>query len=153
MTTPSHLRRTGACSMIRSRLLLDTCAVIWMASGATLARQASLAIDAAFVEGSELRVSPITAWEIGLLARKGRLPATVPPTELFRSFVEADGVGLSAISPEILIDSSFLPGEMHGDPADRIVIATARSEDLTIVTRDQAILAYAQQGYVRALAC
>ncbi len=139
--------------MTRNNLLLDTCAVIWMASGAPLSSQASSAIDEAFAAGTELRVSPITAWEIGLLASKGRLPATVPPIELFRSFVEADGVGLSAMSPEILVESSFLPGDMHGDPADRIVIATARSEDLTIVTRDQAILNYAQQGYVRAMAC
>jgi PIN domain nuclease of toxin-antitoxin system len=124
-----------------------------MASGTPLSDQARSAIDEAFRGGSELFVSPITAWELGLLARKGRLPATVSPVDLFRSFVETDGVGIAQMSPEILVDSSFLPGEVHGDPADRIVIATARSDDLTIVTRDKAILSYAEQGYVRALAC
>ncbi len=53
----------------------------------------------------------------------------------------------------MLIDYSFLPGEFHNDPVDRIIVATARALALTVVTRDKAILDYARQGYVLALPC
>ena len=54
---------------------------------------------------------------------------------------------------EVLIASSFLPGRIHLDPLDRIVIATARAHGLTILTRDRLILDYAAEGHVTALAC
>jgi PIN domain nuclease of toxin-antitoxin system len=46
-----------------------------------------------------------------------------------------------------------LPGRLHDDPIDRILVATARREGLTLITRDRAILDYAAQGHVRALPC
>ena len=52
------------------------------------------------------------------------------------------------MSPEIAIESSFLPGEFHGDPADRIIVATARINDLILLTRDKKILNYGEQSYV-----
>jgi PIN domain nuclease of toxin-antitoxin system len=54
---------------------------------------------------------------------------------------------------EILADSCALPGKPPNDPADRIIIATARESDMTIVTRDRLILDYARAGHVRAMAC
>jgi PIN domain nuclease of toxin-antitoxin system len=67
--------------------------------------------------------------------------------------IATPGVRVEALSPEVLIESSFLPGDLHRDPADRILIATARRSDLTLVTRDQTILRYAREGHVRAIAC
>jgi PIN domain nuclease of toxin-antitoxin system len=72
---------------------------------------------------------------------------------LFGEVLATEGVRIEPLSPEVLIDSSYLPGNLHRDPADRILIATARSLGLTIVTRDRIILDYADQGHVRALAC
>ncbi len=57
------------------------------------------------------------------------------------------------MSPEILIASSFLPGNLRRDPADRILVATAREHDYVLLTRDAALLDYALEGYVQALAC
>jgi PIN domain nuclease of toxin-antitoxin system len=57
------------------------------------------------------------------------------------------------LSISILVESCGLPGTPPDDPADRIIIATARAHGLTIVTRDGAILKYAQLGYVKALRC
>ena len=136
-----------------SRLLLDSCAVIWMAQDKQLSERAEEALTEAFQARRPVGVSPITAWELGLLSRQGRLPAAVPPGVLFDRFTSADGVVLEPLTPTILIDSSFLPGSFHKDPADRIIVATARALELTIITRDTAILDYAEQGYVRALAC
>ena len=81
------------------------------------------------------------------------MPTALPPSSLFRDVAMADGVRVEALSPEVLIASSFLPGTLHRDPADRILIATARAHDLAIVTRDRIILDYAGQGHVKAVAC
>jgi PIN domain nuclease of toxin-antitoxin system len=62
-------------------------------------------------------------------------------------------VALCDLSAEILLNSSFLPGEFHGDPADRMMAATARDFGFTLLTRDRALLAYAAQGHLAAIAC
>jgi PIN domain nuclease of toxin-antitoxin system len=136
-----------------SRLLLDTCAVLWMAQDVAIAPEAQRQIDGALMEGRSIGVSAITAWELGQLSRKGRLAAAVSPQNLFNRFVQPDGIEVEPLTPSILIDSSFLPGDFHNDPADRIIVATARAFALTVVTRDHKILAYARQGHVLALAC
>lgn len=87
------------------------------------------------------------------MCARGRLAAARSPTSIFGDVIATAGVKVEALSPEVLIESSFLPGSLHSDPADRILIATARAFDLTLVTRDQLILDYARSGHVRALAC
>jgi PIN domain nuclease of toxin-antitoxin system len=139
--------------MRNDRLLLDTCAVIWIALDAGLSKGAEESIAASTRTGVDVGISVITAWELGLLSARGRLPAAAGPSVLFDDLIARDGIVLEQLTPTILIDSSFLPGDFHNDPADRIIVATARAHDLTVVTRDKAILAYADQGYVRALAC
>jgi PIN domain nuclease of toxin-antitoxin system len=62
-------------------------------------------------------------------------------------------VQLAPMSPNLLIDSSFLPGKPPRDPADRIIAATARDHGCTLLTRDRVLLDYAKQGHIRVLAC
>lgn len=107
----------------------------------------------AAIIGQNVGVSPISAWELGLLSAKGRLSAAQSPAAIFADVLTTPGVRVEALTPNLLIDSSFLPGKLHRDPADRILIATARALDLMLVTRDEAILDYADKGHVRALAC
>ncbi len=136
-----------------TELLLDTCAAIWMAEGAFIEPAALAAMKAASEDGRALRLSIITAWELGLLAKSGRATMASSPNSVFQAFLRLPGVRAQQLSADILIDSSLLPGKLHGDPADRIIIATARALDLTVVTRDRHILDYADKGHVRALAC
>ena len=138
---------------MKTELLLDTCAVIWMAEGTGMAPDATAAIDEAFGRGESLRVSAITAWELGLLSRRGRLPLAQSPHQLYQELVATDGIEEVGAGSNVLLDSSFLPGILHNDPADRIIIATARAYNLTIMTSDKLILNYAGQGHVRALRC
>jgi PIN domain nuclease of toxin-antitoxin system len=140
-------------SGVTGKLLLDTCAIIWVALKQPINPEARSALNAVVGTDEKVSVSPISAWELGLLSAKGRMPTTTSPANLFRAVVMADGVKVEALSPELLIESSFLPGKLHRDPADRILVATARALGLTLVTRDQIILDYAQQGHVSALAC
>ncbi len=133
--------------------LLDTCAIIWIALNQPMRPEAVAAMNRAFAAEQRVRVSPISAWELGLLSAKGRLPTVRSPMDIFGETITTPGVRIEALSPEVLVEASFLPGRLHRDPADRILVATARRLDLTLVTRDQVILDYAHQGHVRALSC
>ncbi len=134
-------------------LLLDTCAALWLVAGAPLSDAAVAAIAQAGEAGSALQISPITAWEIGLLARKGRFRSSQSPQRWFDQLRNLPGLAVCDLSPEVLLASSFLPGDLHGDPADRIMAATARECGFTLLTRDRALLDYAAEGHLAAIAC
>jgi len=134
-------------------LLLDTCAVIWIAQDQPIAPAALRAIEREASSGRPAQVSPISAWEIGMLAAGSRVNLTMAPARWFRHFIDRVDVMLAELTPDILIASWFLPGGMNRDPADRIICATAREGGHTIVTRDRKILDYAAAGHCRALAC
>lgn len=100
-----------------------------------------------------LYLSPISAWEIGVSVSKGRLSLPLAPLDFINEFIDRMQAKLSPLSPAIMISSSNLPGHIHGDPMDRILIATARTQNLVLVTSDRPILAYADAGHLRAMAC
>jgi len=131
-----------------SDLLLDTCAVLWLANGAELTTEARSAIAQ-----RNVHVSPISAWEIANLVRKSRIALTLPTTTWFRQAAEKMQAAMPQLTVEVLTGSCELPGSPPNDPADRIIIATARDANMVVVTRDTEILAYSRAGYVRALAC
>ncbi len=131
-----------------SDLLLDTCALLWLADGAELAADARKAI----ADGN-LNVSPISVWEIANLVRKKRIVLAMPVVRWIRQVLEKTEAAISDLSIEVLAGSCELPGSPPGDPADRIIIATAREASLVLMTRDRDILTYARNGYVRTIAC
>lgn len=136
-----------------SALLLDTCAAIWIAEDEPIATAAVAALDAAARNGTTVFVSAMSAWEVGVLVARRRITLSMAPEAWFRRLLSVPGVGLAALDPETLIASSFLPGEPPGDPVDRILAATARAGGYRLVTRDQGLLAYAEEGHIAALAC
>jgi PIN domain nuclease of toxin-antitoxin system len=134
-------------------LLWDTCAAIWIYEKARLSRAALDAMGAAHREGVPSYVSPITAWEVGMLASRGRLQLLIRPERWFANLFEVPGVRLADMSPDLLIASSYLPGKPPRDPTDRIIAATARELGATLVTRDRRLLDYGEQGHVAVLEC
>ena len=134
-------------------LLLDTHTWVWVIEGDERLRNspAMRVIEESATE-SALQVSAISVWEIGMLESKGRLRFAVPCLQWVLNALKAPGIRLAALTPQIAIESSRLPGSFHGDPADRIIAATARSVGATVVTRDQRLLEYAEAGHLRALA-
>jgi PIN domain nuclease of toxin-antitoxin system len=134
-------------------LLLDTCAAIWLAEAQGLSEEARLVLEEAYETRAAVYVSPITAWEIGLLVSRGRLSLLIKPQLWFQRLFDVLNFRLAEMSPEILIASSFLPGAPPRDPADRIMAATAREYGYVLVTRDGPLLDYAEQGHIQAVAC
>src|SRR5580704_7493429 len=110
-------------------------------------------MDAAHRRGIPSYVSPITAWEIGMLVSRGRLQLLIRPERWFANLFDVPGVQLADISSDLLIASSFLPGSPPRDPTDRIIIATARELGATLITRDRALLDYGAQGHVNVVEC
>jgi PIN domain nuclease of toxin-antitoxin system len=133
-------------------LLLDTHALLWLDSGAPMTRESLAAIDQAAGNGQVL-ISPVSAWEIGLLVRKARIRLDLEPIAWFERVLKLPGIRLTPLAVSAAISSSFLVEPFHGDPADRLLIATARHFSATLVTRDARLLSYASAGHVQALAC
>lgn len=133
--------------------LLDTCAMIWATQLAPLSIEVTALLNAQYGERGQLSISVMSAWEIGMLISKGRLPTRKDALTWFTDFAADAEVTVLDVTPDVLVASSFLPVPIHNDPTDRIIVATARKHDLTIITRDRAILAYGAAGHVKTLAC
>lgn len=86
-----------------------------------------------------------------MLAQKGRITLGQPSLPWIKNAIKASNVHLVHLSPEIAIESTELPGNFHGDPADRIIVASARILNFTILTRDQKILQYSKEHRVHAM--
>jgi PIN domain nuclease of toxin-antitoxin system len=133
-------------------ILLDTCAAIWMVEDCLPPHAVEL-LSTSYAQGESSFVSPVSAWELGLLFSKRRLRSSRTPPEYFRHLTTLRGVRLAALPPEVLLASSFLPGSPPTDPADRILAATAREYGYALMTRDAALLDYAEEGHLRAVGC
>ena len=116
-----------------------------------VAEAAALLDDAAALEVPVL-ISPITAWELGMLVARRRVAIPSAPVLWLNELIGA-GALWAPLTPQVLADASFLPGQIHRDPADRILAATARAFGYRLMTRDRALLAYAEAGHLQAVAC
>jgi len=133
-------------------LLLDTHVWIWVMEGRTseVRPDALDAVGRAQADG-RVWVSAISVWEVGMLEAKGRLTLSRGVRDWVRRALGVPGVRLAELSLEVALDSSSLPGTVHGDPADRILIATARHLGATLLTRDRSIISYGEQGLLAVL--
>jgi PIN domain nuclease of toxin-antitoxin system len=128
--------------------LLDTHVLVWLLEGSSrIGPTARRKLSAA----SGLHISAITPWEIGMLVAKGRLAFDQDASQWIEKALSASGIHLSPLDPVTAVDASRLPGEFHGDPADRIIVSTARRQGLTLATADQAIIDYGRAGHLHTL--
>lgn len=132
-------------------IVLDTHALIWATSNdARLGKEARGVIDET-TRKDRVAVSAITPWEIAMLVEKGRLRIGHEAGAWIESMLALPGIYLAPIEPGIAIDSVQLPGSFHADPADRMIVATARYFKVPLVTADQGILNYAAAGHVQVI--
>ncbi len=123
------------------RYLLDTHTLIWALEAP---EQLPAPIQALLSDPANLPfgVAAITPWEIAMLASRGRLQLGRPVSDWLAAALNPNFVSLLPLLPPIAVDSCTLPGSFHADPADRMIVATARHHGLTLLTADAAIQAY-----------
>jgi PIN domain nuclease of toxin-antitoxin system len=133
-------------------VLLDTHCWLWMQFGLwkEFSKSGVKLIEEASRKGT-LLVSVMSAWEVGMLESKGRIRLFMPCGEWIHTALNAPGVSLAPLTPEIALESSRLPGSLHGDPVDRILAATARLTNATLLTRDANLLAYGKRKHMHVM--
>ena len=150
MTVSSRSRRRRDDSA--EPIVLDTHTLLWLSlTPEKISSKANAALKQASGMGAML-VSPISLWEIAMLVRKKRLVLGRPTLEWITDTLDHPGLRVAPISAQVAVDSNELPSGFTSDPADCILIATARTEGATLATRDRLILDYGARGHVKVLA-
>lgn len=129
-------------------ILLDTNVVVRIVTGeGRIGRRAREALN----ESVDLRCSTMVQWEIAMLATKGRLRLGIPVDMWLEKAREVLQFGDVSVSGQIARDAGSLPDPLHGDPCDRIMIATARALACPLITTDRKILDYAAEGHLQVI--
>jgi PIN domain nuclease of toxin-antitoxin system len=121
------------------RVLLDTHALLWWKAGAELL---SSTAAASIADARQVLVSPITCWEVGMLVGEGRVQLDRPVGDWVADLMSEDGVGEAPLTPAVAVTAAQLP-DLHGDPADRLIVASALARRVPVVTKDRLLHAYA----------
>jgi len=125
------------------KLILDTHVAIWVSEEAHIKASARHEITKAS-KSQTLFLSAISAWEVATLVRLQRLRIGSATEQYIRDLFSLPGVRELPVTAEIARTAGALPKSFHGDPADRIIVATASFLGLPLATRDERILRYAK---------
>jgi PIN domain nuclease of toxin-antitoxin system len=133
-------------------LILDTHIWIWLVNGDEKIEKSGLLpdLEKAARENS-IRIPAICLWEVAMLAAKNRIHLSSNPLDWINNALSAPGLRLYPLTPAIAYESANLPGDFHGDPADRMIVASARVLNGELMTFDGRILKYAGDGYVNVI--
>lgn len=134
--------------ILKHRILLDTHVWIWLMEGnESLSITFRKTVDR--IQGQEgILISPISIWEVGMLAEKRRITIDMDCMDWVTQALSQPGIALAPITPQIAIESCRLPGQIHGDPADRLLLATAHYENAVLITCDSKLLEYGNERFV-----
>jgi PIN domain nuclease of toxin-antitoxin system len=133
-------------------VLLDTHVWLWLVAGSPdLATEARHTIDSAAALGT-LRIAAISLWEVALLASRGRIVLGKSLSSWLAEALADPAPAIDPLSPQIAVEACSLPEAFHRDPADRMIVATARVTGAALMTRDQQILDYAARGHLTVIA-
>lgn len=123
-------------------IVLDTHTLVWWVSGdSTLSKKAKTAISRE-LDGGGIFVSAISAWEIAMLVERERLVLSMDVDSWLATVSAIEAVRFVPVDVDIATKSVDLPGEFHKDPADRMIVATARKFAVPLITKDEKIRAY-----------
>ena len=131
--------------------IFDTHVWYWIIIGSDkVPRKIRNKINSAIPAGN-IKVSIISAWEIAMLESKGRIKMHINCLDWIKKALAAPSIALCNLTPDIIYESIHLPGSMHNDPADKMIIASARILNATLVTIDKNIVDYSKCGYIKTL--
>lgn len=124
-------------------IVLDTHTLVWWVTGdPSLSKKAKAAIEREQA-GGDIVVSSISAWEIAMLVERDKLVLSMDVSGWLSAVTQIEAVRFVPVDVEVATKSVELPGEFHKDPADRMIVATARKLAVPLVTKDDRIRAYA----------
>jgi PIN domain nuclease of toxin-antitoxin system len=122
-------------------LLMDTHAWFWsLTEPENLSKEALDLIRR--TETDERTIASISIWEFAMMVSRGRIEISMTAEQWLEHAIHKTGLRVLELTPKVAVESCELPGDFHGDPADRIIVATARVNGATLVTKDQKILKY-----------
>jgi PIN domain nuclease of toxin-antitoxin system len=130
---------------------LDTHIWLWLAAGTEPLTSTARDVIARAAGSGNLRVAAISVWEIAMLASRNRIVLGKRTVEWVEEALLAPGLSVEPLTPAVAIESCQLPARFRSDPADHMIVATARLLAATLVTRHRRILDYARQGHITAL--
>lgn len=131
--------------------LLDTHYWVWLQTGDTKQITPAAREDLLnFQLAKRLYLSAVSVWEVARLVADGDMELGMSIDRFVREATIDGGLSLLPLTTQILIESTRLPGDIHRDPSDRLLVATAREHGLTLVTRDKPLLRYAKDGHLKA---
>ena len=87
-------------------------------------------------------IASISIWEFAMMVTRDRIKLTITPDEWLEYAINRTGLTIFNINPKIALESCSLPGKFHKDPADRLIVATARVSQSQLVTKDEKIINY-----------
>ena len=120
-------------------ILLDTHIFVWLAiEDKKLSRKYLEILETV----NERALSIMSCWEIAKLVEKGKLRFNVPIAEWLQTALDFNNIQILQLEIDIIADSISLPGKFHKDPADQLIVATARVLDIELMTVDEKIVNY-----------
>ena len=130
------------------KILLDTHVWIWLLTGNSILSQSFITACQTALSLRHVLVPPMSIWEIGMLVDKKRMEMEMDVLDWVTQALDDPGIQLCPVTPRIAIQSTRLPGNLHGDPVDRLLIASAYEENATLVTCDKKILSYGADKFI-----
>jgi len=122
-------------------ILLDTHTWIWSHSATKLLSD-DVKILIKQTQTDQRAIASISIWEFAMMVTKGRINVKIDPKRWLNNAIGKSGLQVIELTPEIAMESCNLPGGFHKDPADQIIVATARTHNLTLLTKDRKIIEY-----------
>jgi PIN domain nuclease of toxin-antitoxin system len=130
------------------RILVDTHVLLHALAGSSILTEEFHKVFEHARKTHGVLISAMSFWEVGMLVERKRIELDCDVGDWATQVLEKPGMQLSALTPRIAIQSSRLPGTVHGDPVDRMLIATAYEENAVLVTRDRKILEYGLENFI-----
>ena len=133
-------------------LMLDTHIWLWLMNGdERIKKSGFIPVINKAVKASAMKIASISLWEAAMLASRGKITLEEGALAWIKKALAAPGITVCPLTPEIAVESTQLPGTFHGDPADMIIVASARVLNAILLTFDKQILGYAAGGHVKTL--
>lgn len=134
--------------MSKPLIVLDTHILLWFLIEPSRLSKEEIDIIETSIINNQAIIADLTLWEIAMLYAKQRIRVH-EPIDIFLSNICKTGIQTCQITPKIAADSVTLPDDFHGDPVDKIIVATTRVYSASLFTYDKKIIKWAQTGHVR----